>query len=65
MIYKETKDELEEKLTKKLSELEKKVLKLYLEGLSYVEISEELQTHIKTIDNALTRVKRKIEKYFY
>ncbi|MBM4764958.1 RNA polymerase sporulation sigma factor SigH [Bacillus sp. B15-48] len=45
-----------------LSDLERKVLALYLEGQSYQEISEELDRHVKSIDNALQRVKRKLEK---
>jgi RNA polymerase sporulation-specific sigma factor len=61
MIEKEMKTELENKLSKLLSDLERKVLMLYLEGLSYVEMAKELKTHIKSVDNALTRVKRKIE----
>ncbi|MDR4950455.1 RNA polymerase sporulation sigma factor SigH [Neobacillus cucumis] len=61
MIEKEMKTELENKLSKLLSDLEGKVLMLYLEGLSYVEMAKELKTHIKSVDNALTRVKRKIE----
>ena len=65
IVDKETKDEFENKLTKLLSDLEKKVLTLYLEGLSYGEISEKLQTQMKSIDNALTRVKSKIEKHFF
>ncbi|MFP3325272.1 sigma factor-like helix-turn-helix DNA-binding protein, partial [Planococcus sp. SIMBA_160] len=46
-----------------LSELERKVLVLYLDGRSYQEISEDLNRHVKSIDNALQRVKRKLEKY--
>jgi RNA polymerase sporulation-specific sigma factor len=43
-----------------LSDLEKGVLKCYLNGLSYREMSRELACHTKSIDNALQRVKRKI-----
>ena len=46
-----------------LSDLERKVLSLYLDGQSYQEISEELNRHVKSIDNALQRVKRKLERY--
>ena len=46
-----------------LSDLEWKVLMSYLDGKSYNEIAEELDRHIKSIDNALQRVKRKLEKY--
>lgn len=44
-----------------LSELEAQVLKLYIDGKSYQEIAEELNRHVKSIDNALQRVKRKVE----
>ena len=32
-------------------------------GKSYVEISEEMHRHVKSIDNALQRIKRKLQKY--
>ncbi|RJQ52615.1 MAG: RNA polymerase sporulation sigma factor SigH [Actinobacteria bacterium] len=44
-----------------LSELEAQVLRLYLDGKSYQEIAESLGRHVKSIDNALQRVKRKVE----
>ncbi|HLR65877.1 RNA polymerase sporulation sigma factor SigH [Virgibacillus alimentarius] len=53
---------MELKLSELLSGLEKKVLQLYLDGCSYQEISVELKRHEKSIDNALQRVKRKLEK---
>lgn len=43
-----------------LSDLERSVLRCYLEGMSYREMSSELECHTKSIDNALQRVKRKI-----
>ncbi|HET9545310.1 MAG TPA: RNA polymerase sporulation sigma factor SigH [Gaiellaceae bacterium] len=43
-----------------LSPLEADALRLYMEGLSYEEMSEELGCDTKTIDNALQRVKRKV-----
>jgi RNA polymerase sigma-H factor len=43
-----------------LSALESDALRLYLEGLSYEQMAEELLCDTKTIDNALQRVKRKI-----
>ena len=46
-----------------LSELEKQVLHNYLEGKSYQEISKEMGKHIKSVDNALQRVKRKLQKF--
>jgi RNA polymerase sporulation-specific sigma factor len=54
---------IESKMGEILSELEWEVLSLYLQGQSYQEIAEELDRHVKSIDNALQRVKRKLEKY--
>lgn len=54
---------IEEKMGEILSGLECEVLALYLEGKSYQEIAVELDRHVKSIDNALQRVKRKLEKY--
>ncbi|MDP9404273.1 MAG: RNA polymerase sporulation sigma factor SigH [Actinomycetota bacterium] len=44
-----------------LSGLEVDVLRLYLEGRSYEEISLQLGRHVKSVDNALQRIKRKLE----
>ncbi|UAL53413.1 MULTISPECIES: RNA polymerase sporulation sigma factor SigH [Metabacillus] len=55
--------DIEMKMAEMLSDLERKVLALYMDGQSYVEISEELNKHVKSIDNALQRVKRKLERY--
>jgi RNA polymerase sporulation-specific sigma factor len=46
-----------------LSSLEWEVLMAYLQGKSYQEIAVELDRHVKSIDNALQRVKRKLERY--
>lgn len=43
-----------------LSPLERAVLQSYLSGLTYREMSQELDCHTKCIDNAMQRVKRKI-----
>src|SRR5438876_10123942 len=61
-ISHELSDDLREKIQENLSELESQVLLSYLEGKSYREMAEELIRHVKSIDNALQRVKRKIEK---
>ena len=53
---------IEAKMGKILSPLEMKVLKSYIDGKSYFEISEELGRSIKSVDNALQRVKNKLEK---
>jgi len=54
---------IEAKMGEILSSLECEVLSLYLQGRSYQEIASELDRHVKSIDNALQRVKRKLEKY--
>jgi RNA polymerase sporulation-specific sigma factor len=54
---------IEQKMGEILSSLEWKVLMAYLEGKSYQEIAIDLKRHVKSIDNALQRVKRKLEKY--
>jgi RNA polymerase sporulation-specific sigma factor len=46
-----------------LSTLEVDVLRLYVEGRSYQEIGEHLGRHVKSIDNALQRIKRKLETH--
>lgn len=63
IINQEEFDQIEVKMSELLSDLERKVLALYLDGQSYQEISGELNRHVKSIDNALQRVKRKLEKY--
>ncbi len=47
-------------MTTTLSELESRVLSLYLDGYSYTTIGEMLECDAKTVDNALQRVKRKV-----
>ncbi|WP_026694203.1 RNA polymerase sporulation sigma factor SigH [Peribacillus kribbensis] len=63
IINQENADDIEYKMAALLSDLERRVLALYIEGQSYQEISIELNTHVKSIDNALQRVKRKLERY--
>ena len=63
MINREEYSNLEDKMAEVLSDLEQQVLALYLEGRSYNEISELLNRHVKSIDNALQRVKKKLERH--
>ncbi|UCZ53353.1 RNA polymerase sporulation sigma factor SigH [Bacillus shivajii] len=63
LINQEEFDDIELKMGEILSDLERKVLMLYLDGQSYQEISSDLNRHVKSIDNALQRVKRKLERY--
>jgi RNA polymerase sporulation-specific sigma factor len=46
-----------------LSDLETEVLQLYMDGKSYQEIADRLGRHVKSIDNALQRIKRKLEQH--
>ena len=55
--------DIEAKMEEILSDLEWRVLMLYLDGKSYQEIAVDLHRRVKSIDNALQRVKRKLEKY--
>jgi RNA polymerase sporulation-specific sigma factor len=63
IINQEEFDDIEVKMGEILSELERQVLMLYLDGRSYQEIAVDLDRHVKSIDNALQRVKRKLERY--
>lgn len=63
IINREEFNGIESKMGEILSGLEWEVLSLYLQGKSYQEIAEDLDRHVKSIDNALQRVKRKLEKY--
>lgn len=63
IISREEINRIEDKMSEILSDLEQKVLSRYLDGQSYQEISEELNRSIKSIDNGLQRVKRKLERY--
>ena len=55
--------DIEQKMEEILSDLEWRVLMSYLDGKSYQEIAVDLHRQVKSIDNALQRVKRKLEKY--
>jgi RNA polymerase sporulation-specific sigma factor len=54
-------DSMRTAMSEMLSGLEVDVLKLYVAGKSYQEIGEELGRHVKSIDNALQRIKRKVD----
>jgi RNA polymerase sporulation-specific sigma factor len=54
---------LQEHFDEALSDLEAEVLALYVDGKSYQEIAEMLQRHVKSIDNALQRIKRKLDAH--
>ena len=54
---------MESKMGELLSDLEMEVLMCYIEDRSYEEIARVLERDVKSIDNALQRVKRKLERY--
>lgn len=62
LISREEFSSIEAKIGETLSRLELKVLTDYLDGKTYQEIAEKLDRDVKSIDNALQRVKRKLEK---
>ncbi len=55
-------NEIRENIFSKLSNFEKKVFELYLEGYNYLEIAEKLSKSAKSIDNALHRIKEKCKQ---
>lgn len=62
VISREEVKSIQNEIGEVLSELEMEVLMSYLDGKSYQEIACDLDRHAKSIDNALQRVKRKLEK---
>ena len=62
LISREDYSSIESRIGQVLSDLEQQVLRAYLDGKSYQEIAKDLNRHVKSIDNALQRVKRKLEK---
>ncbi|MFA5675747.1 MAG: RNA polymerase sporulation sigma factor SigH [Christensenellales bacterium] len=62
IISREDFSSIESKMGKILSPLELAVLRKYIEGKSYFEVASELDRSVKSVDNALQRVKNKLEK---
>lgn len=65
-LYISREEEMERlgRLDQQLSPLERKVLNLFLLGLSYQEISEQVGRSIKSVDNAVQRIRRKVAGNF-
>ena len=59
---KEYQKNIEDTIDKSLSDFEKKVLNKYINGKSYLEIAEDLDTPVKSIDNAIQRIRKKAIK---
>ena len=62
MIINESYKGIDDKLIKILSKFERSVLEHYIAGKSYVEIAAVVGRPVKSIDNALQRIKHKLEK---
>ncbi len=63
VISSEEIEALRASMSRNLTELEGEVLTLYMDGKSYEEIAGTLGNHVKSIDNALQRIKRKLERH--
>ena len=63
VVAAERMDSMKQAMSDMLSGLEVDVLKLYVSGKSYQEIGEQLGRHVKSIDNALQRIKRKLDTH--
>ena len=63
VVARERMERLRSSMADMLSGLEVEVLSLYVEGRSYQEIGAQLQRHVKSIDNALQRIKRKLDTH--
>lgn len=62
LIDKENADDLNERIKKLLSSMEKKILVKYIQGMSYSHIAGETDSDVKAVDNALQRIKKKLMK---
>jgi RNA polymerase sporulation-specific sigma factor len=58
-------EDIRSSVDKLLSEFETEVLSLYMDGKSYQQIADLLGRHVKSIDNALQRIKRKLEHHLH
>ena len=56
---------MEENIEKTLSDFEKQVLDGYVKGYSYVTIAQKLDSPVKSVDNAIQRIRKKAVKNFW
>lgn len=64
IIDTESQKEFKLRLMRELSDFEFRVVSMYLEGMSYMEICEATGRNTKSIDNALSRSKKKLQKFY-
>lgn len=65
VMKKEYIEKIESTIDKTLSDFEKQVLKRYMRGESYVNIAEKLDAPVKSVDNAIQRIRKKAIKNLY
>lgn len=63
ITIKETYKRIEDKMSKLLSPFEQQVYYSYLSGYSYAQIAQNLGSHSKAVDNAIQRIKKKVDKH--
>lgn len=63
LISKEKHEYINNKINTLLSDFEKRVLSAYLAGYSYRDIAQSLNASAKSVDNALQRIKKKLERH--
>ena len=64
LLNSEERAELQITLLRELSDFEYKVVSMYMEGMNYAQISEITKKPFKSIDNALARARKKLQKAF-
>ncbi|MDE6274825.1 MAG: RNA polymerase subunit sigma-70, partial [Clostridiales bacterium] len=64
LISSESTKEFKIKLMRELSDFEFRVVTMYLEGMSYAQICEETGKDLKSVDNALSRSKKKLQRAY-
>ena len=62
VMKKEYYEQIENSMQKSLSTFEKKVLDGYVKGYSYVTIAKQLDAPVKSVDNAIQRIRKKAMK---
>ena len=65
IMKKEQYEEIENAIDKNLSKFEKKVLDRYMKGESYIIIAQKLNSPVKSVDNAIQRIRKKAIKNIF
>ena len=64
LLSREATQERLDRVNRQLSSLEQRILALYLQGLSYREIGQQVARPVKAVDNAVQRIRRKVAKLY-